>query len=294
VFDALMHKRPYKSAWEKAETLAELARQRGRHFDPELTDAALLVFGSGRYEAALLEGVQEPAMPAARPATELTQWEVETLRLQYEQMLEHRTRELEAARYQAGVQVELLRKEARTDPLTGLHNRRAFEADLQVFAEQASQSGQTQGGQARGSQARGGQSQPSLCVISLDLDGLKTVNDTGGHASGDALICLVARQLQQHFEPSGRVYRMGGDEYAVLLWSGPETVNRELAGELAGLEAELRRQGYLASFSAGSAHWPQDAQTPEELLPLSDERMYQQKRQRKQRLPDRPAMKLSS
>jgi diguanylate cyclase (GGDEF)-like protein len=294
VFDALMHRRPYKSAWEKAEALAELARQRGRHFDPELVGAALLVFGGGRYEAALLEGVQEPSVPAARPATELTQWEVETLRLQYEQVLEHRTRELEAARYHAGVQVELLRREALTDPLTGLHNRRAFEADLQLFTEQVGAGQDGPGGGASPSDA-----QQSLCVISLDLDGLKSVNDTGGHASGDALICLVARQLQQHFEPGGRVYRMGGDEYTVLLWSEPDTLERELAGELASLETELRRQGHLASFSAGYAHWPQDANSPEELLPLSDERMYQQKRQRKQRLPDRPApdrpaIKLSS
>jgi diguanylate cyclase (GGDEF)-like protein len=272
VFDALIHKRPYKSAWEKADALAELARQRGRHFDPELTDAALLVFGSGRYEAALLQEDQTRTLPGSSSdssrgntasRTEAANWELEAMRLQYEQTLESRTRELETARYQAEVQVEQLRRAAFTDVLTGLHNRRAFETDLLVFAEQAQYN------------------ERPLCVISLDLDGLKHVNDSGGHASGDALISLVARQLQQHFEPSGRVYRMGGDEYVVLLWSDPELVSRELTGEIGRLEAELKRQGHAASLSVGYAHWPHDAIQPEHLLHLSDERMYEQKRQRK-------------
>ncbi|WP_456832155.1 bifunctional diguanylate cyclase/phosphohydrolase [Deinococcus sp. UYEF24] len=272
VFDALMHKRPYKLAWEKADALAELARQRGRHFDPELTDAALLMFGSGRYEAALLQDDQTQMLPGsaadgsregAATHTETASWELEAMRLQYEQLLESRTRELEAARYQAEVQVEQLKRAAFTDMLTGLHNRRAFETDLLVFAEQAQHHGRP------------------LCAVSLDLDGLKHVNDSGGHASGDALIALVARQLQQHFEPSGRVYRMGGDEYVVLLWSDPELVSRELAGEIERLEAELERQGHSASLSVGYAHWPNDVAQPEHLLRMSDERMYEQKRQRK-------------
>lgn len=264
VFDALMHKRPYKSAWEKAEALAELARQRGRHFDPELTDAALLVFGSGRYEAALLrqeQGAVSQALPGS--GQEVTHWELEAMRLEYETRLEASTRELEAARAQAELQVEELRRVAYTDVLTGLHNRRAFDADLLSFAEAAQQHGRPLG------------------VVSLDLDGLKHVNDSGGHASGDALLASVARNLQRHFGPSGRVYRMGGDEYAVLLWSDPALVSRELAGEIRQLESELREQGHLAALSAGYAHWPHDASQPEQLLRLSDERMYVQKRQRK-------------
>ncbi|XLE15155.1 diguanylate cyclase [Deinococcus altitudinis] len=271
VFDALMHKRPYKLAWEKADALAELARQRGRHFDPELTDAALLIFGSGRYEAALLQDEQTQMLPGSAADgsregalhTETASWELEAMRLQYEQLLESRTRELEAARSQAEVQVEQLKRAAFTDVLTGLHNRRAFETDLLVFAEQAQQHDRP------------------LCAVSLDLDGLKHVNDSGGHASGDAVIALVARQLQQHFEPSGRVYRMGGDEYVVLLWSDPELVARELAGEIERLEAELKRQGHSASLSVGYAHWPNDVARPEHLLRVSDERMYEQKRRRK-------------
>ncbi len=275
VFDALMHKRPYKSAWDKSEVMAELARQRGRHFDPELTDAALLVFGSGRYETALLSEYRTAAPTLSSSPADVAHWELEAMRLQYEQLLESRTRELEAARYQAEVQVEQLRRAAFTDVLTGLHNRRAFETDLLAFAEQAQQSGRP------------------VAVISLDLDGLKHINDSGGHASGDALICSVARQLQQHFEPSGRVYRMGGDKYAVLLWSDPETVASQLAGDIRQLEAELKRQGHAASLSVGSAHWPHDTAQPEELLRLSDERMYQQKRQRKYRERRVPVAELS-
>lgn len=53
VFDALMHERPYKRAWPKAEALAELERQAGRQFDPQVVRAALKVFGSEAYEAEL-------------------------------------------------------------------------------------------------------------------------------------------------------------------------------------------------------------------------------------------------
>ncbi|WP_407572900.1 HD domain-containing phosphohydrolase [Deinococcus altitudinis] len=273
VFDALMHKRPYKAAWEKVDVLAELARQRGRHFDPELTDAALLMFSSGQYEAALLQDSQVASVSTSSEITPADvasyqgalHWELEATRLQYEQLLESRTRELEIARYQAEVQVEQLRRAAFTDVMTDLHNRRAFETDLLVFAEQAQHHGRPLG------------------IISLDLDNLKHVNDVGGHASGDALIILVAQQLQQHFEPSGRVYRMGGDEYVVLLWSDPEQVSRELVGEIGRLETELERRGHSATLSAGYAHWPDDVAQPEHLLRVSDERMYEQKRRRKLR-----------
>jgi len=265
VFDALMHKRPYKAAWDKAEVLAELAKQRGKHFDPELTDAALLVFGSGRYEAALLSPDQQAVLSSISAAPEVGHWELEAMRMQYEQMLEARTRELETARSQAELQVDQLRRAALTDMLTGLYNRRAFSADLLVYADQAQRDGRPLG------------------LISLDLDGLKSVNDSGGHASGDALIVAVGQQLQRYFEPAGRVYRMGGDEFAVLVWNDPETVSRELASEIEHLEAELARQGHLASLSAGYAHWPSDTALPEHLLRRSDERMYEQKRQRKRR-----------
>ena len=154
VFDALVQKRPDKLAWEKADALAKLARQRGRHFAPELTDAALWVFGSGRYEAALLQDDQtqmlsgsaaDGSRESAVSRTETARWELEAMRIQYEQLLESRTRELEAARYQAEVQVEQLRRAAFIDVLTGLHNRRAFEADLPVFAEQAQHQGRPLG-----------------------------------------------------------------------------------------------------------------------------------------------------
>ncbi len=275
VFDALMHKRPYKAAWDKAEVLAELAKQRGKHFDPELTDAALLVFGSGRYEAALLSPDQQAILSPISASPEVGHWELEAMRVQYEQMLESRTRELETARTQAELQVDQLRRAALTDVLTGLYNRRAFGADLMVYADQAQQDGRPLG------------------LISLDLDGLKNVNDSGGHASGDALIVAVARQLQQHFEPSGRVYRMGGDEFAVLLWNDPELVSRELPREIEHLEAELARQGYNAPLSAGYAHWPFDTAFPEQLLRLSDERMYEQKRHRKRCTPPRQTLRLA-
>jgi diguanylate cyclase (GGDEF)-like protein len=84
---------------------------------------------------------------------------------------------------------------ARTDPLTGLLNRRAFDA---MLAERA-------GGPFAGS------------VAVVDLNFLKQINDTSGHAAGDAAILHVARALRTHFRITDPIFRFGGDEFLVLL-----------------------------------------------------------------------------
>lgn len=89
--------------------------------------------------------------------------------------------------------------QAHTDSLTGLRNHRAFHEDLAREMAIADARGQSVG------------------LVLLDVDGLKVTNDRHGHQAGDHLITSVATTLQQHIRRQERAYRIGGDEFAVIL-----------------------------------------------------------------------------
>lgn len=97
---------------------------------------------------------------------------------------------------------EQLRIQATTDPLTGLANRRLFEELLTARLEEASRYGRP------------------LAVLLLDLDGFKRINDTHGHAAGDAVLVAVAGALRRSLRRSDLPARLAGDEFVALL---PET-----------------------------------------------------------------------
>ncbi|MXV20050.1 diguanylate cyclase domain-containing protein, partial [Deinococcus xianganensis] len=147
-----------------------------------------------------------------------------------------------------------LRSAAVTDPLTGLGNRRAFESDL------------------REALARG-----PLTLVALDVDGLKAVNDTLGHARGDDLLRGVARVLAGVVTSGDGAYRVGGDEFCLLLRGAPGQIP-----DLDAAFAALAGEGFgPAGASAGWASAPQDGQDPEVLWQLADERMYREKARRR-------------
>ncbi len=85
------------------------------------------------------------------------------------------------------------------DPLTGLHNRRKFEAELDRHVEHVKRYG------------------PEGALIVLDIDHFKSINDTLGHNAGDELIVSIASTLQARLRSSDVLARLGGDEFAVLL-----------------------------------------------------------------------------
>jgi diguanylate cyclase len=93
---------------------------------------------------------------------------------------------------------EKLEVEAHTDPLTGLHNRRAWDQLLASEEERCRRYGH------------------SACVLMVDIDNLKGVNDSLGHAAGDALIRRAAQALRTAARELDVVARLGGDEFAVL------------------------------------------------------------------------------
>src|SRR5437879_35443 len=138
--------------------------------------------------------------------------------------------------------IERLAATARTDPLTGLSNRRAFEQALEV---------------------RLGAALPEpFSVIMLDVDGLKQVNDAHGHAAGDAVLKRVAAGLTGHLRGDDVVTRWGGDEF-VLLMPGMDQVGAiSLARRV---DASLRDPGDpdgAISVSIGTASFPADGTSP--------------------------------
>jgi len=156
--------------------------------------------------------------------------------------------------------IERLAATARTDPLTGLKNRRAFEQALQ--------------------QRLAAESPDPFSVIMLDVDGLKQVNDARGHAAGDAVLRRVAAVLTAHLREADVVTRWGGDEF-VLLMPGMDKVGAvSLARRLSATLKDPDDPAGAISVSIGTASFPADGGTADSLLASADRSMYVDKRQR--------------
>ena len=152
---------------------------------------------------------------------------------------------------------------ARHDGLTGLLNRTAFNERLQALLAEAERSGQP------------------LAVFYMDLDGFKLVNDTQGHAVGDALLVAVAGRLRAVLRDTDVVARMGGDEFAVIQTA--VATNGGAAGlanrVLAELSAPYQLDGTRCSVgvSIGVARYPDHSADADALLRDADTALYRAK-----------------
>jgi two-component system, cell cycle response regulator len=152
------------------------------------------------------------------------------------------------------------RAEALTDGLTGLPNRRRLMRDLErAFAGE---------GRDRGMR-------PATFAF-FDLDGFKGYNDTFGHAAGDMLLDRLASRLAATVEGHGRAYRLGGDEFCVLLDGHPEFESPLMSACNAALEEQ--GEGFRVGASCGAVAIPDEATNPTQALQLADQRMYAAKR----------------
>ena len=157
---------------------------------------------------------------------------------------------------------EQLAVAARTDPLTGLLNRRAFEA---MTAERASDPF-------------------SGSVAAVDVNDLKVLNDRHGHRAGDAAIQLVARALRSHFRITDPIFRLGGDEFLVILEGGRAS---ELACRLESVDRSLhgvRLPGVPGALDVNVAWGMADFDRIQDLssaIHQADEAMYRNKATRK-------------
>jgi two-component system, cell cycle response regulator len=165
--------------------------------------------------------------------------------------------------------VRMLRHSAQdavTDGLSGLGNRRRLMRDLdEAVAEADADHPQT--------------------LVFFDLNGFKRYNDTFGHAAGDSLLARLSDALRAAVGDQGRAYRLGGDEFCLLL-TGRFTTDDALIG---AATAALTEQGNMFKVSAshGLATVPEEAVTATALLQLADQRMYAAKVRTTRRTPPR-------
>jgi len=179
---------------------------------------------------------------------------------QLAKQVEDHTRELEQA-------YETLRGLSLTDDLTGLYNRRGFT----VLAEQQMKLIHRM--------------DRSLILLFTDMDGLKIVNDSLGHATGDAALQEIAGILKETFREEDILARLGGDEFVVLAMSISKDCDDILIDHLQqAVQMHNQREGrrYSLSLSVGVAHYdPKIPCTVANLIDEADRRMYQQKQSKK-------------
>jgi len=158
-----------------------------------------------------------------------------------------------------------LRAKACTDELTGVLNRRGFLDQLTLTLASASRYGE------------------SGILIYMDLDGFKPINDTFGHAAGDAVLKRVATLLSKNTRSSDVVGRIGGDEFTVLMPRTDPDAGRTRALALEHrLNAETAAwQGDLFPINVSVGfHVFSSGVTPEQLLQAADNDMYAVKQER--------------
>ncbi|MBF5083161.1 diguanylate cyclase [Quadrisphaera sp. INWT6] len=149
-----------------------------------------------------------------------------------------------------------LRRLAHTDPLTGLLDRRAFTTSV----ERLRATGET-----------------GALVAFLDLDGFKPVNDTLGHAAGDALLLRISAYLVSDVRSGDLVARLGGDEFGLLLRHAAGDEDESVLDRLSAAVAEASPPGVPVGVSVGLARLD-DHPDVEAALRTADEAMYAAKR----------------
>jgi diguanylate cyclase (GGDEF)-like protein len=156
-----------------------------------------------------------------------------------------------------------LLEQVRTDPLTGLGSQARLRMDLELRERSPG---------------------ATMTVILLDLNGFKRYNDNFGHPAGDKMLGMLGRRLKAAVEPSATGYRLGGDEFLVMVEGGIVGFGLERRDELAVSAAQAltaKGSGFDLSASWGIASVPEEADSPAEAMQLADVRMYAQKESRR-------------
>lgn len=153
----------------------------------------------------------------------------------------------------------LLQSLANTDGLTGLLNKRYFDAVTRALVHQ----------------------EQAFVLFYLDLDRFKSVNDTYGHEVGDKLLQAVAKRLQSCIRNQDYAFRMGGDEFALLTIGAmsPEEAHRKVELICKTVAAPYHVAGSLLTIgtSCGFALYPEEGTDTDKITRLADQRMYKHK-----------------
>lgn len=154
-------------------------------------------------------------------------------------------------------ETERLKELARTDPLTGLLNKRFLYESLQAEID------------------RSQRTKNPFSFLMVDVDQFKSFNDLRGHLAGDAILCHLASHLKSSLRSFDLVFRYGGDEFAILLQETAATTAQEIAERLRNSFFQKTGQ----SISIGISSFPTDANSIATLIEAADQALYQAKSQ---------------
>ncbi|CAN5354725.1 hypothetical protein BH18ACT12_BH18ACT12_17990 [soil metagenome] len=160
-----------------------------------------------------------------------------------------------------------LEHQAQTDPLTGLYNHRAFHERLRRALANASRA------------------HDSVSVLMLDIDDFKRVNDVYGHGSGDEILRSLSQTLKDAVRASDVVYRLGCEEFAIVITShSPESAERLAYRLVERVEAAEFDPAGRITISVGLARGPEHAMNPRELVACAEAAMMTAKARGKNRI----------
>jgi diguanylate cyclase (GGDEF)-like protein len=156
---------------------------------------------------------------------------------------------------------------SRTDPLTAIHNRRAFYDLAEMELNKARRY------------------QNPLSVLYVDIDNFKQVNDCLGHHTGDTLLRSAAKMIKRNIRAIDVIGRFGGDEFVILLaQTGAESVApvaRKLKEKLFNL---MQENSWPVTFSIGAVTFENPPESVEQLIIAADRQMYNAKKNGKNRI----------
>jgi diguanylate cyclase (GGDEF)-like protein len=168
-------------------------------------------------------------------------------------------------------EIEQARTELYRDSLTGLYNMRYLELALDLEVRRASRFGTT------------------FCVLFVDVDGFKKVNDTHGHLAGSALLSEMGAVIKDAVREVDVVARYGGDEFVLVLLGASVETGKMIAERVREVVAAQRfvtaaGKDVYVTVSIGLAAFPESARSREQLLRMADETMYASKNSGKNRV----------
>ena len=155
----------------------------------------------------------------------------------------------------ADEQISGLSDQAMNDPLTGLLNRRAFNDRLAEECDRTRRYGEP------------------FSLILIDLDKFKSINDSFGHDTGDAILSWVGRLFTEHTRSADSAFRIGGEEFAILCPSSAGETTFNAARRLVQIIADARPPvsfDLTVTMSAGFSSAPIDGRRPDELFQIAD------------------------
>ncbi|RTR34983.1 sensor domain-containing diguanylate cyclase [Shewanella atlantica] len=175
-----------------------------------------------------------------------------------------------ASKFRATERLKIIAEhQAKTDPLTGLNNRRAFYEITQSFWKQK-------------------KSGTGISVIIIDIDYFKVINDTYGHVAGDDVLTQFANRLNKSLRQQDIAARWGGEEFIILLphtrLKEASTISKRLCESISNHPFTIESNEFQVTASIGLAHGRPDGLTLEHLISLADQQLYRAKKRGKNQI----------